>query len=901
MLPAIDRDKTTMLFYSGKVRLAVRWAMFVLLLALLALPLSALFAQENGVTTITLSLPPFVDTIVTPDLLAQFEADNPDVKVQTVSGSFPIFPLPSAGLDDHLSAVEKYVSAADVVYMGSNNLSVEATRAGYFLDLTPLTSADAALNVDDFFPDVWQSVQWDGGIWMMPVSADVVTLIYNKDDFDKAGLAYPNGQWTVDDLDKAARALAEKDANGSVTKPGLGMFGDYTGLLVRSLTGEGFYDSSVVPNAPLFSKPALEPILTTLAQLEKDGVMTSGGFTAQITDVPMRIMGSIGLSALLNNQSKPGGTLLPGGKAGLDAQGFAISAGTQYPEQAYALVKFLSLRPETGNNFLSATPARKSLVGVQGASPQGGTGAAIAAIRPSSPEDKAVIDEALANALPTSEMRFGDYLAKAIATMNKENVDAHTALQEVEAQATSNMQAAANKHDNLVVNVATPVPETAVASGKISLKFGMLSFVNPLPNKDQWDRVIQDFVASDPQVGEVAMDTGLNQPADSAKKFDCFYLPLNYVPQIDLTTILNLDPFIDADPTFDRNDLAGSVLVQVQRDNKVWALPIALQPEGLKYDSDQFNRAGVPAPDNGWAIDAFNDALKTLKPTPQDKPPFESRGIGGTYLLLLTAAYGGLPIDYRTNPPTINFTDAATVNAIQQVLDLAKNGYLKYDQLASNSIISFGGLGSQELSAIYTQSLNGFGFGARVGGAAQNDPYRLTMYPKGNQFNGATYSIDTAYISATSQNAEACYRWLSTLSRHPELFSGMPARRSFLGDPAVTATQKPDETAFYKQFDALLQDPNTIAFPSLLSGGSPSTYLVERWLDKAFDDYVLHDGDLSGDLATAETYAKGFLECTANIPPYDPATEQQLAYLKQYTDCAAKVDPSSKSLLPIGG
>jgi len=67
-------------------------------------------------------------------------------------------------------------------------------------------------------------------------------------------------------------------------------------------------------------------------------------------------------------------------------------------------------------------------------------------------------------------------------------------------------------------------------------------------NKDQWDQVINDFVANDPQVGNLQLDTGANQPADSAKKFDCFYLPLNYVPQIDMTTILNLDPFIDADP-----------------------------------------------------------------------------------------------------------------------------------------------------------------------------------------------------------------------------------------------------------------------------------------------------------------------------------------------------------------
>jgi hypothetical protein len=47
-------------------------------------------------------------------------------------------------------------------------------------------------------------------------------------------------------------------------------------------------------------------------------------------------------------------------------------------------------------------------------------------------------------------------------------------------------------------------------------------------------------------------------------------------------------------------------------------------------------------------------------------------------MLTLIAAYGGLPLDTRTDPPTVNFSDPATVNALQQVLDLVKNGYISY-------------------------------------------------------------------------------------------------------------------------------------------------------------------------------------------------------------------------------
>ncbi|MBI1281960.1 MAG: extracellular solute-binding protein [Anaerolineaceae bacterium] len=868
--------------------LRARWARVVILMVLLALltaPMAALRAQDS--VTITLGLPQFVETIITPELIAQFEEQNPGIKVQTVPTGFPDFPPATADVAKHFEAVEKYMSAADVNFMGSSNLSPEAAEAGYFLDLSPLTAADTDLNPDDFFPDVWQSVQWDGKVWMIPVSTDVVSLAYNKEAFDKAGIAYPSGAWTVDDLDRAARALVEKDPNGKVTKPALVMFGDYTGLLVRSLLGASLYDSSVTPNAPLFSNPDLEPILTTLAKLEQDGVV-SPTFSGQVADVPMRITGSFGLSGLLTGEANPpGASLLPGGKAGINAQGFVISSGTLYPEQAYKLLKFLSLAPAVANNFLSASPARQSMVGVQPPPPSDDTGAAIAAIRPTSPEAQAMIAEALQNGLPASEDRYSAYITQALAKMVSDNLDARTALQNAEVLAVTNQKAAADKHTNLIVSVATPIPQTVLGQGEVSLKFGMLSMVSPMPNRDLWDQVIKDFVDSDPQIGEIKLDTGINQPEQSAKKFDCFYLPLNYVPQIDPTTILNLDPFMDADASFDRGDIINGVLPQVQRDNKTWAMPIVIQPDGMKYDAEAFQKAGVPLPENGWTINEFADALKTLKAANPDKSPFQAQGVGGTYLLLLTAAYGGLPIDYRTNPPTFNFTDANSITALQQVLDLAKEGYIKYGELAGNGLASFISAGADR-APIYTESLSGFAFGAAVNAGA--DPYKLTTYPTGSTYNGATYSIGTAYVSAISQNPDGCYRWLSTLSRHPELFTGMPARLSLLDDPSVLAMQKPDETVFYKNFVILLQDPNTISFPSLLSSASPSTFLIQRWIDKAFDNYVLHDGDLVGDLATAESYVKGFTECINALSPEDQ--RNQLKYI----DCAGKVDPNMKSL-----
>src|SRR6185369_2081705 len=59
------------------------------------------------------------------------------------------------------------------------------------------------------------------------------------------------------------------------------------------------------------------------------------------------------------------GSLLPGGIAGLDVQGFAVSGGTLNPELAYALANFMSSNAAMLNILYGTTHARRSLVGVK--------------------------------------------------------------------------------------------------------------------------------------------------------------------------------------------------------------------------------------------------------------------------------------------------------------------------------------------------------------------------------------------------------------------------------------------------------------------------------------------------------------------------------------------------------
>ncbi len=847
-------------------------ALLSLLLTLSTVPFARLQAQST--TTLTLAVSEFMKDLFTPELIGQFESAHPGVTVQVVSASQPYAPAAN-GIENYLDSVEKYVSAGDVVYISGDYISPAATRAGYFLDLTPLVSADKTLNADDFYASIVSAFNWDHQTWGLPIAASAFVLSYDPAAFDKAGLTYPDAKWTVDDLENAVRKLAQKDANGKVTIPGIAVSdGAELRALLSALAGTMLYDDNSVPDSPQFAKPGVEKAVDTWAKLKSEGLVGGTPNEAPLSVAPIFTLNFPGTKA------KHIGALLPGGTAGLDVEGFAVSAGTPYPELAYALVSFLTTRYELGARFAGA-PARKSLSNTSNA-PEGGNVIRING----SPEVTALTNDALLKGFSLTGTRYADYLVLAAQKVQSGNLVGHAALQLLENQAVKDQQAAIARKGKKPIVLATPVP-VVVQAGKATLNFGLNLNIRPVPNQDLWDKLAQEFAVSDPQIGKVNLAIQNGSVADESSTQDCFYLPFNGVPSAKLSSLLNLDPLIASDTTFDKNDVVGNLWSQLQRDGKTWALPIIIQPSLLKYNADLLSKAGIKPPTKGWTIDAFVDALKILKPM-SSGAPFINISPGGTYLLMLMAAYGGIPLDYRTDPPTSNLTDPDTVQAIRQVLDLAKAGYLKYSALGSvGGVFMFGAIPD---APITSAELNGFKIPAQ-------EAYKTTLYPTGSKYNAISYSVGTAYISATSQYPDACYRWISLIARHPELFSAMPARRSLINDTTIAAAQGAEMTAAYNAIDTLLKDPNTLSFPLLFDGGrSQIGFLIQHWIYEAFDAYVLDGKDLEIALKDAQTYIQGFTDCMATIPAYDPSDAQAAQqYLKAGLECVVKVDPRLKS------
>jgi ABC-type glycerol-3-phosphate transport system substrate-binding protein len=318
----------------------------------------------------------------------------------------------------------------------------------------------------------------------------------------------------------------------------------------------------------------------------------------------------------------------------------------------------------------------------------------------------------------------------------------------------------------------------------------------------------------------------------------------------------------------------------------------------LWYNSAQFEEAGAFPPENGWTIDDFEDALRALRASSEDEdvPPFTGSFNAG-YILMLIASYGGMPVDTIANPPIVNLTDPINVEAIRQVLDLARDGFIDYSELGNFS----GGGGGFRQSAIYDETLSSFSFQFQVAPGDEN-PYRLTTYPSGTQYTPVSYGIGSGYISATAQNPDACYRFISALSQRPDLLGGVPARLSLIDDPAYAASQSPDALNFYRSYFETLADPNLVVLPGNFGSGDqfPGLFVLQLWLYRAFDAYVLEDGDLDAELQQAQMFSEAYLECTADIPPFDESLqttqEEQIEYFTQFARCAVLVDPETESL-----
>ena len=134
-------------------------------------------------------------------LVAEFETQHPDIRIRTTTAPF----------SDYFTRLQTDFAAGnppDVFELNYENFVTFASR-GTLAPLDARLAADPTLAGDTFYPAALEAFAYDGVQYGLPITFSTVVLFFNQDLFDAAGLAYPTGDWTWDDVMLAAEAISD--------------------------------------------------------------------------------------------------------------------------------------------------------------------------------------------------------------------------------------------------------------------------------------------------------------------------------------------------------------------------------------------------------------------------------------------------------------------------------------------------------------------------------------------------------------------------------------------------------------------------------------------------------------------------------------------------------------------
>ena len=287
-----------------------------------------------------------------------FEAEHQNIKVD-----FQITPW-----DEYWTKLEAGATAGqmpDAFWMHANVID-QYVDAGILAELVPDETFDPA----NYVETVTNIYKRDGKYYAVPKDYDTIALFYNKELFDKAGIAYPDATWTWDTMLEAAEKMTDAE-NGVYGL--LGPLQNHQGYynLIHQNGGRVITDD----HKSGFDMPeTIEAVQFWYDLSHKYGVSPTN---AQFEDIGFDTMFSNGKAAMslmgswkvvMMEQSdvikgKYDVAVLPAGKVNattmLNGLGHAVSASSEHVDAAIEFVKFMGSKEanEFQGSFGAVIPA----------------------------------------------------------------------------------------------------------------------------------------------------------------------------------------------------------------------------------------------------------------------------------------------------------------------------------------------------------------------------------------------------------------------------------------------------------------------------------------------------------------------------------------------------------------
>ena len=240
----------------------------------------------------------------------------------------------------------------DVMWMHSNEVQ-RYMSAGLLMDLTDFLPG-SAVNMDGFPQDIIELYTYDGRYYAVPKDIDTIAIWYNVGMFEEAGVDFPNDTWTWEDFYDAAVALTGDGQYGVAWGPGNNQDGFWNviysmgGYVINEdRTRSGFDNPNTIAAMEFVERLVRDaaPSIEVLAGVDQQ-VHFEAGIVGMIT------MGSWMVPAFRENDffiENASVAVLPMSDDGrrvsiYNGLGWAVSAATDMPEEAKALVEWFGTR-----------------------------------------------------------------------------------------------------------------------------------------------------------------------------------------------------------------------------------------------------------------------------------------------------------------------------------------------------------------------------------------------------------------------------------------------------------------------------------------------------------------------------------------------------------------------------
>lgn len=269
-------------------------------------------------------------------IIDAYTAKNPNVSIN-------LQVIPWSEYWTKLQAAAEGGALPDIFWIHANQFFVYA-EAGVLLDLTP-----AGVDYSPYPEGITAMYNYEGKQLAVPKDYDTIALAYNKEIFDKAGIAYPDDTWTWETLLETAKKL---------TDPEKGIYGygapitDQSGFNNFIYQNDGFtfrdgksgFDQPATQEAIKFYTDfvlahGVSPTPESFADLRHDDQFMAG-------KLAMLNVGSWMMSAYTTNddiKDKFDLAVLPKGKSRssqYNGLGYAGAANTKHPEAVLDFIKF---------------------------------------------------------------------------------------------------------------------------------------------------------------------------------------------------------------------------------------------------------------------------------------------------------------------------------------------------------------------------------------------------------------------------------------------------------------------------------------------------------------------------------------------------------------------------------